>query len=157
MTMQNTRLLLILVATAVALAAVPATAQSPLPDEKPDARITDGSAQRELDIARAKWKAAHIRNYNVRVALSCFCPEEIRKPRTIKVRGTVPVKPPSHLKAVASVGRMFKRIQAAIDQGVAAIGVSYGKYGVPKTITIDVSRAIADEESYYRIDRFQKR
>ena len=139
-----------------ALAGAPAVALSPAPGETPDPAITDGSAQRALDKARARFRAANVRSYRVRIARGCFCPEEIRKPRTITVRRGVPVKPPAHLKDVATVPRMFQRIQGAIDDGVAGLTVTYGKRGVPRKITIDVSRLIADEESYYSIDRFRR-
>ncbi|MCW2958248.1 MAG: hypothetical protein JWP18_1051 [Solirubrobacterales bacterium] len=129
-------------------------AQAPGSGETPDPAIADGSAQRDLTVARARWKAAHVRSYRVRVALGCFCPESIRRPRTITVLGGSPRRPPSHLKDVATVPRMFRLIQRSIDRGVAGLDVTYGARGVPRTITIDVSRMIADEESYYTIDRF---
>ena len=144
------------IALALTMAASAATAQSPQPGDTPDPGITDGSLKRELDSARQKWKSAHIKSYQVRVALSCFCPEQIRRPRTLTVRGGAPVKPPSHLRAVASVTRMFQLIEGAIDDGVASLGVTYGAHGVPRSINIDTSRQIADEEEYYKIDRFKR-
>lgn len=145
----------VLVSTLVAPAAT-GHAQVPQPGDTPDPAITDGSAQRALTQARARFKAAHVASYRVRVALSCFCPEEIRKPRTITVRGGIPRQPPAHLKDMATVPRMFRKIQHAIDQGVAGLDATYGARGVPRKISIDVSRMIADEESYYTIDRFTR-
>ncbi|WP_354699527.1 hypothetical protein DSM112329_05244 [Paraconexibacter sp. AEG42_29] len=133
----------------------PVTAQEAQPPAT-DPNITDGTAQKQLDAAKRKWKQAKIRNYQLRAAISCFCPETYRRPRTIKVRNTFPVKPPQNLGPVASVPRMFRTIQGAIDGKVATIGVKYGRYGVPSTITIDRDFRIADEESYYTIDRFKK-
>jgi hypothetical protein len=95
-----------------------------------------------------------VRSYRVRVARGCFCPPEFTRPRTITVRGGVPYRPPEHLKDVATVPRMFRRIQGAIDDGVAGLTVTYGARGVPQSITIDISRMIADEEAYYTIDHF---
>lgn len=144
------------VALATALAfAGPVVAQDAQPPVT-DPHITDGTAQKQLDAAKRKWKRAGIRNYQLRAAISCFCPESYRRPRTIKVRGTLPVKPPQNLASVASVPRMFRTIQGAIRDNVAAIEVVYGTYGVPKAIAIDRSFQIADEESYYTIDRFKK-
>jgi hypothetical protein len=122
-----------------------------------DPAITDGSAQKALDGARAAWKAAGIKNYQVRVALGCFCPEQYRTPRTIRVRRLAPVNPPPHLKDMATVPRMFRKIQGAIDAKVAMVDVTYGARGVPRSITIDRSRMIADEEQYYTVDRFKQR
>jgi hypothetical protein len=121
-----------------------------------DPRITDGSAQRALDSARATWRKAAVKSYRVRVALGCFCPRTYTMPRTIRVHRGAPVNPPPHLKDVATVPRMFKKIQGAIDGKVAAITVTYGPRGVPKSIAIDRDRRIADEEQYYTIDRFKK-
>lgn len=153
---QRVRRVSLLGLLAIVLSTGSVAAIEPPPGGEPDSRITDGTAQIMLDSARAKWKKAHIRNYQWRIALSCSCPTEIRKPRTIKVRGSVPIKPPMHLKSVASVGRMFGVIQAAIKDGVASIAVTYGTYGVPRAVAIDVSRQIADEESSYKIDRFHR-
>jgi hypothetical protein len=138
------------------LLAAPVAAQSPAPGEIPDPAITDGSAQRALDRARTAWAKAGIRTYRVRVGLGCFCPEDIRRPRTLTVRRGSPVRPPAHLKDVATVPRMFRVVQRAIDDGVAGLAVAYGRRGVPRSITIDVSRHIADEESYYTIDHFRR-
>ena len=134
-----------------------AQAQGPGPDE-PDPGITDGTEQRRLDAARAQWRAAGPpRSYDFRVRLSCFCSPETTAPRTIKVRRSKPVRPPSHLRDVATVLRLFREIQEAIDGKVASLSVVYGSRGMPRQIAIDRSRLIADEESYYSIDRFRRR
>ena len=117
-----------------------------------DPHITDGTAQKQLDAARARWKAAGVKDYRFRAQVSCFC--RPAKPRTITVRHGLPVHPPQDLADVASVPRMFRTIQSAITGKVAAITVTYGPRGVPSRIAIDVSRQIADEERYFTIDRF---
>ncbi len=153
----RSRSLIVALLAATALGGLPAAhAQSPGPGERPDPAIADGSAQRALTKARARWKAANARSYRVRVALSCFCPEDVRRPRTITVRNGIPRTPPSHLRDVATVPRMFRTIQRAIDRRVAGLTVAYGPRGVPRSISIDVSRMIADEESFYTIDRFTR-
>jgi hypothetical protein len=121
-----------------------------------DPSITDGRAQAALDAARARWKASRTVSYRMRVALGCFCPEDIRRPRTITVRRGLPLRPPSHLKDVATVPRLFRTIQRAIDADVADLTVRYGRRGVPSSIAIDNDRRIADEERYYTIDRFAR-
>jgi hypothetical protein len=156
MRMRNRTATLLVVLAVPTVAAVPGHALSPPPNETPDPAITDGSAQRAVDRARAAWAKAGIRTYRVRVALGCFCPEEVRKPRTLTVRRGSPVRPPAHLKAVATVPRMFRIVQGAIDDRVAGLTVTYGGRGVPRSIAIDVSRQIADEESFYTIDRFKR-
>jgi hypothetical protein len=142
-------------ACAVALLAAPAaTAQAPPPDA-PDPAIADGSAQRALDAARERWQAGGRRSYRFRVSLLCFCPEGYRAPRTLTVRRGRPVDPPRHLRQVATVPRLFRVVQEAIDRGVAGLGVTYGAHGLPRSISIDVSRMIADEETAYRVSRLR--
>jgi hypothetical protein len=157
MSARRTRRISILALAALAQACASVAAQSPGPGDKPDADISSGAAQHALNSAKARWKRAKIHDYDVRVALSCFCAPQVRRARTIKVRGSSPVRPPSALSDVATVGRMFKVIQKAITDGVVSLTATYGPYGVPKVIAIDVSRQIADEERAYNIDRFKKR
>ncbi|MCW3039084.1 MAG: hypothetical protein JWM31_989 [Solirubrobacterales bacterium] len=133
-----------------------AGAQAPENSGTPATVILDGSAQKALTRARARWKAAHVRDYRLRVALGCFCPPEATTPRTITVHGGLPVKPPANLRDVASVLRLFRTIQQAIDGEVAGLKVTYGKRGMPTSIAVDVDTHIADEERSYVVDRFQR-
>lgn len=143
----------VLITAAVGLGlAGPAAAQ--LPPSTPDPSITDGSAQHRLDRARTSWKAARITSYRMRVRISCFCAPD--SPPTLRVRHGSPVHPPARYASLATVPRLFRTIQHAIDDKVAGLTVRYGAHGVPSSISIDPSRMIADEESYYTIDRFAR-
>lgn len=145
----------VLLAVAVVLVvAASATAQGDPTIGSPDPAIASGQAQKALDVARAKWKAARVTSYDFRGSISCFCAPDYRKARTVKVRHGAPVHPPDSLKSVATVPRMFRFIQAAIDGKVASLQVQYGKRGVPRSIWVDRSRQIADEEVGYSFDRF---
>ncbi|UTI64486.1 DUF6174 domain-containing protein [Paraconexibacter antarcticus] len=145
------RVMVLGVAVAGALAG-PAGAQTP--PSTPDPHITDGTLQARLDKARASWKAARITSYRMRVRISCFCAPET--PPTLRVRHGSPVHPPARYASVATVPRLFRTIQHAIDDKVAGLTVRYGVHGVPASIAIDPSRMIADEEAYYTIDRFAR-
>jgi hypothetical protein len=137
-----------------AVAVVPATAITPVSPGPPDPTIRDGTAQRRLDAARERWAALDARSYRLRVRVSCFCPDSIRRARTIVVRGGKPVGPvPSHLRTYATVPRLFTRVQDAIDGDVARLTTSYAKSGVPTTIYIDESEMTADEERGVTVDR----
>ena len=122
-----------------------------------DPRIDDGSEQQRLDRARDRWRDYGVRDYRFRVALQCFCPEEIREPVVIRVRDGRPRAVPSHLRKAATVPRLLRIVQRAIDDRVAGLNVRYGRHGVPRSIGIDSSRAVADEEREYEIDRFWPR
>src|SRR4051794_36592274 len=148
--MNMSRLTLVLLAAALAAPALAAAAAPP--QGTPDPRIADGTLQRRLDGARAAWKAAHLRSYRYDITVSCFCAPS--KGVVYTVRNGVPRVPKKGEKSLASVPRLFKRIQAAIDDGVANLDVTYGRRGVPKSIYIDTAANIADEEVGYRIAHF---
>lgn len=138
---------------ALAVAAPLSAGQAVAPGDTVDPGITDGSKQRRLDTARKAWKATNVRSYSYMVQLSCFCPN--RPDVKMVVRGGRPAAgSPKYMQDVATVPRLFRKIQRAIDAKVASIRVSYAKRGFPKSIAIDVDRRIADEESYYTVTRF---
>lgn len=140
---------------AVVVIAAPALA-APDPTDRPDPRITDGTAQRRLDGARERWEKLGVRSYRMRVRVTCFCPEGITRPRTITVRRGRPVaKVPEHLRPYATVPRLFTTVQDAIDAKVARLTAEYSSHGVPKTIFVDRSFMIADEERGVGVDRFR--
>jgi hypothetical protein len=144
------------VLTVAVAAAVPlATGQAAEQGKVTDPGITNGSKQHRLDTARKTWKAARVSSYSYRIKLSCFCP--VRPYVKIVVRGGRPsAATPKDMRDVATVPRLFRTIQRAIDQKVARIQVTYGKRGVPSAISIDVDQRIADEESYYTIRGFTR-
>ena len=146
-----------LAATVMILAATAAGAHAaPRADRGPtDPDITSGKEQQRLDHARVSWRASGVTSYRFRVRLECFCPTEITRPRTIHVRHGRPVGTvPEHLRDVATIVRLHRRIQRAIAKGAASLEVRYGPLGIPHRIAIDPEAMIADEESYYTVDHF---
>ncbi|MCW3009872.1 MAG: hypothetical protein JWO90_276 [Solirubrobacterales bacterium] len=146
---------LLLAVVLVLAAAAPAAAQEPGPGEAPDPAIADGSAQRALDAAKARWRARGSLSYTHEVRLSCFCaPSGFER---ITLRGGKLGKVPRGLADVATIPRQFRLVQRAIDQGVVDLTVRYGTRGNPLQVSIDRSRRIADEESYYTMRRLTLR
>ena len=148
-------------ALAVAAAAVllvtgasSALAQAPLSPGPVDPSIADGTAQQQLDAARQRWQAAHIRHYHFSVERVCFCPPSFRGPATIVVRDRVALAPPAEFDEVATVPRLHGIVQKAIDDRVERLTVAYDARGVPLSISIDRSSMIADEEVAYRVTGF---
>jgi hypothetical protein len=122
-------------------------AASSQPPSGTDPQISDGSAQRELDAARALWNERQLSDYRFRVRRSCFCPKELRRERRITVRDGRPVRPNRHVKPIASVGRLFNTVQDAIDGNASSLTVTYdARLGYPRTIAIDHYGQIADDE-----------
>ena len=146
------RALLVLIFV-LALAA-PAAAQAPtttFPGGEPDESIRDGSAQRKLDRARERWRRADIHNYRFKLTRQCFCPPESR---VLFVRGDKPLGSPGELKAVATVRRLHRRIQDAIDHKVSGLSVRYDKRGMPRFIGLDPIGNAIDDEVGYKVEKF---
>jgi len=152
--MKTRALLLLTFAIGICALAAPALAEEP--PNPTDPKIASGSAEKALDKARAKWKKAKLGSYDFEAQRSCFCPTtgfhkvKIRKNR---VSGT----PHSDIKEIATVPRLFKVIQKAIDEKSHKLTVTYGTYGVPTKISIDRIANVIDEEQYFTIRRFKRR
>lgn len=112
-------------------------------------------AQDDAALVRAweAWEAKGIEDYSTKVTLTCFCPES-PVVRTVVRDGDV--------RAVNQGGRrvgqarghtmdqlflMLREAHKSADQ----VNVTYTSRGVPKSITIDPEKAIADEETYYTV------
>lgn len=129
-----------------------ASAQTPA--NTPDPAIADGSLQHKLDAAHHRWKASGLRSYRYEIRRQCFCPPQTSV--RVVVRNGIPTKFPTGLKSVATVPRLFKLIQGAIDDGVAKLSVTYSKRGVPRSISIDRIAGAVDDEVSYTVKRFTR-
>jgi hypothetical protein len=137
-----------LLTLAVGVSAAPAQT----PGNTPDPGITDGSLQHKLDVARHRWKAVGPRSYRYEIRRQCFC-----VPQTsvlVIVRNGHPRKFPTGFESVATVPRLFKVIQGAINDAVAKLTVTYSARGVPRTISIDRIAGAADDEIGYTVTHF---
>ena len=151
----NLRLATALAAAALALPVAGAAAVSAAPlRSDTDPRITDGTLRHQLDRARRTWTAAHVRSYRYTVDVACFCAPA--KGVVYVVRDGVPRVPRGGERSLATVPRLFRRIQQAIDAKVANLDVTYGRRGVPRSISIDGAANIADDEVAYAISRFTR-
>lgn len=145
---------LVLAAGAATATVGPAGAQEP--PNPPDPSIVDGAAQKALDRARAKWKAAKLRSYRYEARRVCFCPTTGW--HVVNVRGGVPSRRVhADVKDIATVPRLFRQIQRAIDRRAHDLTVTYSTRGVPTRITIDTYENVIDEEQYFTIRGFKRR
>jgi hypothetical protein len=152
----RTLLLLILALAAGAAVALPAGAQQGLPNT-PDPSITDGSAQRALAKARARWDKLKLRDYDYELMEVCFCPS--RGWLLVKVRDGVPTKS-SQAKAgaLATVPRLFREVRRAIQLPVHRLNVTYSSTrGVPVAVTTDPIQGAVDDEGGFTVRRFKRR
>ena len=147
-------LLMTVVMVMSASIALPALAQEP--PNPTDPRIVDGTAQKVLDRAKVRWRAAKIRSYRYEARHTCFCPTSGWHP--IVVRNGLPSKAThSDVKQIATVPRLFLVIQRAIDKKAHKLTVTYGSRGVPSKISIDQVQNVIDEEQYFGVRRFTRR
>ena len=150
------RLLTVLLALAAALALCAAPAGAQEPPNPPDPYITGGDAQHQLDRARATWKAARIASYRYEARRMCFCPTSGW--HVVNVRHGIPSRHVhGDVKDLATVPRLFRMIQRAIDAHAHDLVVRYGVHGVPTKISVDTYENVADEEQYVTIRRFKRR
>ncbi len=142
----------LLAATAGGQTPSPAPGPPHPPQDTPDRLIRDGSAQRALDRARRRWRRAGIHNYRFELTRSCFCPQADSP--ILFVRGGRPVKPSPSLRHVATIRRLHRQVQEAIDDEVAGLDATYDRRGIPREIGIDGHRMIADDEVGFSVERF---
>ena len=76
-------------------------------------------------------------------------------PARIVVRDRRPVDPPRRLRKMATVTRLFRLVQGAIDDRVADLQVRYDERGVPRRIFVNSLLQLADEEETYVVRRFR--
>lgn len=129
-------------------------------DDK-DIALTE--AQAKLDAAKALWNSKNVDDYTARQQLSCFCAPGSTHPISFDVKNGVVVSgsmhdvnetdqiPASELYATPkTVVEMFALVQDAIDRKADSMTIEYdATYGYPKTVNIDYSTMMADEEQYY--------
>jgi hypothetical protein len=150
MTMRSLSLAALL---AFALTAAVPTAAGQTRQKTTDPAITNGSKQRALTGARKDWKVQGVSSYSYLLTVSCYCPP-VTEFKVVVRKGSPAAKAAREHKEQATVPRLFRTIQRAIDDKVAKLAVSYGPRGVPRSIYIDRDKRIADEEVGYIVRRF---
>ena len=105
----------------------------------------------ELAQARTNWAARNLRSYSFTVSKSCFCPEEYTRPATITVRDGVAVDAPVHLAAYSTIDKVLDAVDAAHKSKPDVLEVDFSAEGWPRTLRVDPSAALADEEYYLTI------
>jgi hypothetical protein len=96
----------------------------------PDEGISEGYAATMLAAARRDWRRYGRHDYALRVQVNGA---EWR----FMVRGDRAVDPPEKGRRYATVPRLFAIVDDAIERGVARLDFLFGRYGVPRRITID--------------------
>ena len=144
----------------MAAAAPATTAEAQEAADRADQAIVNGSAQRALDGAREVARGADsflpFRG-QTDVLLRPSAPLTYLPYYVFRVRNGVPFPAPdSVMKDVATVPRLFRMIQKAIDERVVHLDVRYGSYGVPRRIWINRAQLVIDEEDGAVTRRFRR-
>jgi hypothetical protein len=147
-----------MLASLALLLAVAGTGQpTPMPPGRDvDPSIADGSAQYKLNDARQTWRRIGPKSYSYRLQLYCFCKSDSLRPRTFVVRKGKPRHPPKGWKKEATVPRLFKLVQEAIDHGVDGLQVEYRPNGALEQLSVDRYARAVDDEYQYTVDRFRR-
>lgn len=133
----------------------------PAGDPPPADPSTDAG---QLGLARLRWEALDISDYDVTMTLQCFCPFGVSKAVDLKVRNGVITKglhPAGSdtsteivLERFKTVEGLFDFIADAIEQKAHRItAVYHPEYGYPESVFIDFVSNIADEENGFTIEK----
>lgn len=121
------------------------------------------AARADLEAAQARWEAAGIRRYRMTQRPVCFCPAMVHDATvedgrivalttTDEAGGT-----PEFVVEPLTVEALFVRLEAAVDEGVAEVRVTYDlETGAPLEVWVDVDRMMADEEWGVSITAFER-
>ena len=119
-----------------------------------------------LDQARARWAQAGVRSYDLLYERICFCAPVSRGPFAVSVRDGAVVAarhttlPDSTVNEASRmrVEDLFSVFGAAYDARAYSVRVTYEpRYGYPLQLYVDGDAQIADEETGYRVLRFDPR
>ena len=133
----------------------------PAGDPPPADPTTDAG---QLALARARWAALDISDYDVTMSLQCFCPLNVSKMVDLKVRDGViarGVRPAGSdvnteivLERYRTVEGLFDFVADAIEQEAHSItAVYHPEHGYPESVFVDFVSNIADEEHGFTIEK----
>jgi Family of unknown function (DUF6174) len=108
--------------------------------------VSQISLESELAKARTNWAAQKLRSYKFTIQRSCFCPDEYTRAVTITVRDGVPTDAPPHLAAYSTVDKVLDTVTEAHASKADRLEVEFTPEGWPRTVYVDQSARIADEE-----------
>ena len=113
----------------------------------------DTDARAKLERAEQRWKDSGILNYSYKIRRVCFCSVDFTRKVTINVQNGKPRNTPRNYRDVNKVEKLFDVIRDGLDAEVLKARYR-SRTGVPRSIYIDRSFMIADEEIGYEITRF---
>lgn len=113
----------------------------------------DTDPRAKLNQAERRWEEKGVLNYTYRIRRICFCSREFTRKVTISVQNGKSRNTPRAYRDVNKVEKLFEVIRDGLDAEILEARYRSGT-GVPRSIYIDRSFMIADEEIGYEITRF---
>jgi hypothetical protein len=126
--------------------------------------VDQGTDSTQLALARARWAALDILDYDVTMSLQCFCPLGVSTMVDLKVRDgviTKGVRPAGSdinddivIERFRTVEGLFDFVADAIEREAHSIAAIYHpEYGYPESVFVDFVSNIADEENGFTIEK----
>lgn len=132
------------------------------------------NAQQQLSENLQKWQQTGIRDYELTISKSCYCPLEDVLPIRFKIASNIVtdshydcsnrhfIQPeptcnqPPEARLNQTIEGLFELIRAAIQRKADSIDIEYDPvYGYPVSIGIDYVQRISDEEIGYQMSGFK--
>ncbi len=129
--------------------------------------VDDDVSFRELNTNRQLWESSQVKNYSINERLSCFCGGVLErnifvvngmKDRVEFDETTLPAGQTYDdvFNAARTVEETFEFIESLLKQDLASLFIEYDDtYGFPKTISIDYSQGVSDDEIGYSYTNFE--
>ena len=143
-----------LVAALVPIALGAGTAPAAASDPQPVQPFVPGiNEDPELSAAWQTWQSKEVDDYVISVRRSCFCVPGmavrtvIRNDRTVRVTQGDRRLAPRRGYSMDELFSMIREASAASD----AVTTDYTRRGIPRSIAIDPSTMVADDETYYTV------
>lgn len=116
----------------------------------------------ELKENEQRWATQGIADYQYRLQIQCFCPQEVTQPVVIHVRNMTTISvvnamtgepvPGEYFTRADNIDKLFDVVQDAISRKADQILVSYdSSLGYPARIHIDFVKQAVDDEIVYDI------
>jgi hypothetical protein len=129
--------------------------------------LTACTGQSALEQNQQKWADQNLSHYRYQVSIGCFCAFRSQMPLTVEIQdGQVVSMTDSQGKPVsadfkdtfmraAPLENLFTTLAAA-QKDAESVEVTYdATYGFPNQISVDNSKAIADDEIFYTVENFE--
>lgn len=128
--------------------------------------LTGCAARNELRANQQKWAAQNLTHYRFDLTIGCNCPWRELMPLKVEVKNgemltmtdkdgqPIPANYAETFNRAASLEKLFEILDQALGSA-SQVKVAYDPdYGYPKSVRIDRSKAVMDDEIGYYVENF---